>query len=408
MKIAAVETVQVAAYGNLVWVELHTDEGLVGLGETFRNPEATVAYIHETCAPYLLGKDPLRIERHARALMAEVGNHFMGFPSRSVEVRGNSAIDLALWDLLGKAAGLPLHQLLGGLCRERIRIYNTCASAGYNRMARAEANSLIATPGAPSEAGDAFDDLVAQHERPAELARSLLENGITAMKIWPFDGHALATGGRHIGLQDLRRTVALIEAIRGAVGDRIDVMIEYHGLWQLPAALQIAEALEGIDIYWHEDPIAMHHLDDLARYKDRVRGRVAGSENLGTRPWYREAFGRGAVDVAHFDMGWIGGLSEGRKVAALAEAFDRPIAPHDCTGPVVLVANTHLVLATENALVLETVRAHYRTYYRDLVTALPRIENGFAYPLAGPGLGTALNPDLRRRDDLTIRRSILE
>jgi len=184
-------------------------------------------------------------------------------------------------------------------------------------------------------------------------------------------------------------------------------MIEYHGLWQLPAALQIAEALADLDIYWHEDPIAMHHLDDLARYKGRVRGRVAGSENLGTRPWYREAFGRGAIDVAHFDMAWIGGLSEGRKVAALAETFDRPIAPHDCTGPVVLVANTHLVLATENALILETVRAHYRTYYRDLVTALPRIENGFAYPLPGPGLGTALNPDLRRRDDVKVRRSAL-
>jgi galactonate dehydratase len=81
MKISAVETIQVAEYGNLVWVELHTDEGLSGLGETFRNPEATVAY--ETCAPYLLGKDPLRIERHARALMTEVGNHFMGFPSRA-------------------------------------------------------------------------------------------------------------------------------------------------------------------------------------------------------------------------------------------------------------------------------------------------------------------------------------
>ena len=407
MKITAIETVQVAEYGNLVWVELHTDAGLVGLGETFRNPEATVAYLHETCAPYLLGKDPLRIERHARALMSEVGNHFLGFPSRSVEVRGNSAIDLALWDLFGKAAGLPLYQLLGGLCRERTRIYNTCASATYNRMVRADANSLLASPGARSGPGDDLDDLNAQHQRPAELAQSLLADGITAMKIWPFDRHALATGGRHIDLEDLRRTVALIEAIRAAVGDRIDVMIEYHGLWQLSAALQIADALADLDIYWHEDPIAMHHLDDLARYKAGVRSRVAGSENLGTRPWYREAFGRGAIDVAHFDLGWIGGLTEGRKVAALAETFDRPIAPHDCTGPVVLVANSHLVLATENALILETVRAHYRTYYRDLVTTLPRIENGFAYPIEGPGLGTALNPDLRRREDVKVRRSAL-
>ena len=141
MKITAIDTIQLAEFSNLVWVELHTDEGLVGLGETFRNPQATAAYIHETCAPYLLGKDPLQIERHAHALMHEVGSHFAGFPSRSVEVRGNSAVDCALWDLFGKAAGLPLHQLLGGLCRERIRIYNTCASAGYNREARTGANS---------------------------------------------------------------------------------------------------------------------------------------------------------------------------------------------------------------------------------------------------------------------------
>jgi galactonate dehydratase len=151
----------------------------------------------------------------------------------------------------------------------------------------------------------------------------------------------------------------------------------------------------------------MHHLDDLARYKERVRTRVCGSENLGTRAWYREAFGRGAIDVAHFDIGWIGGISEARKIAALAETFDRPIAPHDCTGPVQLVANTHLVMSTPNALILETVRAHYRGYYQSLVMALPRIEGGFAWPMSGPGLGTKLQPDLRGRHDVTVRRSAL-
>ncbi|HEX5794247.1 MAG TPA: mandelate racemase/muconate lactonizing enzyme family protein, partial [Geminicoccaceae bacterium] len=365
----------------------------------------TVAYLHETCAPYLLGQDPLRIERHARALIAEVGNHFAGYPSRSVEVRSNSAVDLALWDLFGKATGLPLYQLLGGLSRDRIRIYNTCASAAYNRTARTESNTLLVRPGDSATSADPLDDLAAQHQRPGELAVSLLEDGIGAMKVWPFDAYALASGGQHISAEDLGRGVRVVEAIRAAVGDRIDVMLEYHGLWQLPAALQIAAALADYDIYWHEDPVAMHRLGDLARYKERVNGRVAGSENLGTTSWYREAFGRGAIDVAHYDMAWIGGLTEGRKVAALAEAFDRPIAPHDCTGPVTLVANLHLTLAAPNALVLETVRSYTRGFYRDLVTTLPRIENGYAYPLTGPGLGTALDPDLRSRSDATVRRS---
>jgi L-alanine-DL-glutamate epimerase-like enolase superfamily enzyme len=102
------------------------------------------------------------------------------------------------------------------------------------------------------------------------------------MKIWPFDAHALPSAGQHIDPADLRRTVGLIEAIRKGVGDRIDIMLEYHGLWQLPAALQIARALADLDIYWHEDPIAMHQLDDLARYRADVTGRVAGSENLAT------------------------------------------------------------------------------------------------------------------------------
>jgi L-alanine-DL-glutamate epimerase-like enolase superfamily enzyme len=146
MKITALETVQVQEFSNLVWLELTTDQGLTGLGETFRNPQATIAYLHETCAPYLLGKDPLQIERHHQALMWEVGNHFSGFPTRSIEVRGNSAVDLALWDLLGQAAGLPLHQLLGGLSRDKIRIYNTCASATYNRVAPGDDNTLLVRP----------------------------------------------------------------------------------------------------------------------------------------------------------------------------------------------------------------------------------------------------------------------
>lgn len=400
MKITALETVQVEEFGNLVWVRLHTDEGLIGLGETFRNPLATIAYLHETCAPYLLGKDPRQIEGHAFALMHRVGSHFSGYPSRSVELRGNAAVDIALWDLLGQSLNCPIHQLLGGLTRDRLAIYNTCAGYTYNNVARTGSNT-----GRDFDPAKPYEDLEAQLQRPGELAQSLLDQGIGAMKIWPFDTAALATNGLSISAAELKRGVGLVEAIRKAVGDKIEILLEFHGLWQLSPALEIARALAPYSIYWLEDPIGLHHFDDLKRYRDGVTTRVAGSENMGTRAWYREVFGRGAIDVANFDMGWIGGLTEGRKVAALAQAFDRPIAPHDCTGPVVLVANTHLEMAAPNALIAETVRAHYKGFYGDCVTTLPRIEGGFIHAMSGAGLGTTLRPELLQRPDAHIRRS---
>src|SRR6266704_1901030 len=195
MKITGVETIQCAAFANLVWLRLHTDEGLVGLGETIRNPQAVVAYVHETCAPYLLGKDPRQIDRHHDALANRVGSHFDGFPTRSIEIRGNSAVDLALWDLLGQALGQPVTQLLGGFTRERIRVYNTCAGYSYNtELAGKSGSTAAARP---------YEDLEAQLHRPAELAQSLLAEGITAMKIWPFDQAAIAGGGHAISPSEL-------------------------------------------------------------------------------------------------------------------------------------------------------------------------------------------------------------
>jgi len=310
MKITGVETVQVEEYGNVVWVRLFTDDGLTGLGETFRNPQATIAYIHETCAPNLLGKDPTARQLLGRQLFSGVGNHFNGFPTRSVEIRGNSAVDVALWDLCGKAHGLPLYQMLGGKVRDRIRIYNTCAGDSYNFKVRQGYNTQIFSHDSPRPARiESGDDLLLQVFEPARLARELLDAGITAMKIWPFDVYALQSGGQDISAGDLRKAIWPIEQIRAEAGSAMDIMIEYHGLWRLPGALKIAEALRDFDIYWHEEAIWMQNFDDLARYRDKVIGRVAGSENLGTLQWYREMFGRGAVDVAYFDMIWVGGIA---------------------------------------------------------------------------------------------------
>jgi L-alanine-DL-glutamate epimerase-like enolase superfamily enzyme len=405
MKITAVETVQVTEFSNMVWLRVETDQGLVGLGETFRNADAVVAYVHETVGPYLLGKDPRQPALHAHRLGNEVGNHFFGYPSRSVELRGNSAVDIALWDLKAQALGVPLYELLGGMCHDRLRIYNTCASASYNKQARAGVNSLLIAPDDPVMDGDPLDDLNAQHAAPGALARSLLDEGIVAMKVWPFDAYAGQANGHHIAPRELAAGVAKLEQIRTAVGNDMDIMLELHAMWHLPAALQIARAVAHLDIYWLEDPVNMANFDDLARYRHAVSSRVVGSENLGSGRWCREALERGAVDVVTSDLAWVGGLTEGRRIVALAETYDRPVAFHDCTGPVGLCVNLHLMLTCPNALVLETVRAYTRGFYTDVLTTLPPIEQGHAYPMQGPGLGTTLRPELLTREDVTIRRS---
>jgi L-alanine-DL-glutamate epimerase-like enolase superfamily enzyme len=406
MKITGIETIQMREASNLVWVQLHTDEGLVGLGETFRNPEAVIAYVHETCAPALIGQDPSRRAYLAHNLARKVGNHFNGFPSRSVEISGNSAVDLALWDLFGKVNNQPLYRLMGGAVRDSARIYNTCAGSRYNNRVRHGYNTeLISRDDRAPDTIEARDDLLLQVFEPACLAEELLAEGITAMKIWPFDVFALRNQGQEISVEELNKAIWPIEQIRKTVGDRMDIMIEYHGLWKLPAALRIADALKDHDIYWHEEPIWMQNFDDLARYRENVRGRVAGSENFGTLPWYREVFSRRAVDVANFDVAWVGGLTEAVRVAHLAEAYDRTIAPHDCTGPVTLGANVHLLMASTNGLICETVRAHTHGFYQEIVDEVPRIENGHIFASDRPGIGMALSDAFFARTDLNRKLS---
>lgn len=407
MKITALETLSVAAYGNVTWVRVVTDEGLVGLGETFRNPEAIAAYIHETCAPYLLGQDPLDVERHAYALRHVVGNHFNGFPTRSVELRGNSAVDIALWDILGKASGQPLYRLFGGKTNDRVKAYNTCAGYEYNNVARSNADSEIAET-LQSDASRPYDDLATQLERPDLLAQSLLEQGITAMKIWPFDAYARASKGQEIALADLREGIGRIEAIRKAVGDRMEILLECHALWSYAPALQIARAAAPLDLYWIEDPIGMHNIQDLVRYRQEAPvSRVAGSESLGTAAWYREVLRQDGIDVANFDIGWVGGITEARKIAALSETFARPFSPHDCTGPVVFGANAHLLAAAPNALMAEMVRAYYWGYYREVAEGLPGFDNGHLTVSEAPGHGVILSEAIEQRPDCRRRVSSL-
>jgi galactonate dehydratase len=403
MKIIAVDTILIDEFPNIAYVRLHTDEGLVGLGETAFGARAVAAWIHETAARYLLGKDPLQIDRHWQGL-----NPFLGFNSTGVENRGRSAVDIALWDILGQACNQPIHQLLGGACRERIRVYNTCAGYRYIRSLPETAGLPLTNWGVDSgEDEGPYEDLEAFLTDAGTLAQGLLEQGITAMKIWPFDLYVEASNGHYISNDEIRNGVEPFRSVREAVGDRMELMVELHGLWNLPSALKIARALEEYEPAWFEDPIKMDNLDSLRRFADATHIPVAASETLGTRWSFRELMERGNIGVVIFDPSWVGGIGESKAIASMAEAYQLPVAPHDCSGPVQFTVSVHLTINARNAIFQEAVRAFYTGWYADLVTELPRVEDGFVYPLTGPGLGTKLLPDVPTRHDAHVQTSRL-
>jgi galactonate dehydratase len=387
MKITGFETIRLGEFPNLLWLHVHTDEGLVGLGETFFGPRAVEAHIHETVAPLLLGKPALQMDRHGRTLQ----NQYLGFSGSGVEMRAASAVDIALWDLFGQAVEKPLHECLGGLSHDKVRIYNTCA--GY-RYIRAEGGQKTGNWGvdAASAAGP-YEDLDAFLNRADELAQSLLEQGITAMKIWPFDFAAEASEGRSISAAELDAALVPFHKIRAAVGGKMDIMAELHSLWTPSAAEVVLRALAEFQPFWAEDPIKMTNADLLASLRARTGVPICASETLATRRAFREFLTADAVDVVMLDLSWCGGIGEAKKIATLAEAWGRPVAPHDCTGPVVLTASVHLSLNCPNTLIQETVRAFTSGWYREVLTELPDIRNGFVYPMTGPGLGTRLQPE---------------
>lgn len=396
MKITAVETLRLGEFSNIIWVLIRTDEGITGLGETFMGAGAVEAYIHETVAPKLIGRDPMQIEAINRDLIG-----YLGWRGAGVETRGNSAVDIALWDIFGKALGVPVSVALGGKSRDKVRTYNTCAGYQYVRDARAQA---VANWGLDRQSDGPYEDLDAFLNNADELALSLLEQGITGMKIWPFDIAAERTHGLDISAAELNRALEPFEKIRKAVGDKMDIMVEFHSLWRLPAAQRIARALQPYDTFWHEDPVRMDSLETLRAYAPHSRAMVCASETLAYPHAFRDYLATGVAGVAMLDLSWCGGLSEARKIAALAEAAQIPVAPHDCTGPVVFMASCHFSMHARNTLIQESVRAFYTGWYTELVTELPNVTRGEITVSDAPGLGLELLPELFTRPDAIHRR----
>lgn len=400
MKVTGVETIYIDEFPNLVWVQIHTDEGLVGLGETFFGADAVEAHVHEFIAPYLLGKNPLEIEYHSHRMTGYAGRGGSG-----TEMRATSAVDIALWDIWGQYSNQPIYQMLGGASRKKVRVYNTCAGYKYVRKASAQVTANFGLKDGQIEGP--YEDLEGFLNTPDELAQSLLEMGISGMKIWPFDFAAEASGGTYISNTDLKKAIEPFEKIRNAVGDKMEIMCELHSLWNVPTAKRICHALEDFNLTWIEDPVRMDHQGNVGKVSAVSKTPIAVGELLGGRAQFRDLIEKTDLGLVIMDIVWGGGLTEARKVASYCDAHALPFTGHDCTGPVALAASTHMAMHAPNTFIQEMVRAFYYGWYQDLVTDLPKVENGFIQAPQTPGLGMKLNPDVFKRRDARVRKSVL-
>ncbi len=373
MKITAIETLQWVEYPRLMVVRVHTDSGLIGLGETVDKIPGAKGALHGTIAPLVLGQDALDIEGIWRFVMDNIMYH--GYAG--AETRALSAFEVALWDIMGKHYGAPLYHLLGGKTRERIPTYNTCIGFG------------------------SYQDYAAWHGDAGVLAKSLLADGIKAMKIWPFDQFSEGSFGQYISLPDVEKGLIPVQQIRDAVGQEMEIGIECHFRWNRASIERIARALEPYNILFMEDVLPAMHPDEIKAVSQSTTIPIIGSELLMTRWQLRDWLAKGVSQIVMTDPVWNGGIAETRKIANMAEAFGVPIVLHNVAGPICHAVCMHLGAHLPNLYFVESVRAFYKTYFPIMSGWTPSVEDGHLSIPEGAGLGVELRPEMLERADLT-------
>jgi galactonate dehydratase len=371
VRIERIETLWHPDFPRFVWLQVHTDAGLVGLGEVGHFARASESIVHELAPQFLIGADPLRIDHLWTTIYDRVK---IRAPAGS-ELRALAAIDVALWDILGQACSQPVYQLLGGASRDAIPVYNTCIGV------------------------EPIPDRQRFHDDAGALAEELIGEGYECMKIWPFDPYAAKSHGQYLSSRDLEAGLGPVRAIRERVGNKIGVAIELHGFWNLPCAVQIARALEPYDVQWVEEAISPESIETQAEFARACAAPVVSGERIHTRFGLRALLETGGADIVNPDLTWTGGLGELKRMAAMAEAYRRPIKPHNEGGPVHHVACAHVAANVPSLYLLETIRYNCRHLFPQLVDGLPEFVVGadgirrLALP-AGPGLGIRLKPEL--------------
>ena len=339
---------------NWVFVKVYTDEGIDGVGEaTLEYKEKALAGAVEHIREYLLGKNPFEIEKHWHAIYRDA--YWRG---GAVLMSALSAVEMALWDILGKALGVPVYQLLGGKVHDKVRIY---------------VNGWFAGAKEPEEFG--------------EKARIAVKRGITAMKWDPFGKSYL-----DISSQDLDRAIRCVAAVREAVGDGVDLLIEGHGRFNIPTAVKIARELESFKPMLFEEPVPPDNLDALREVKERSNLAISAGERLYTRWDYKPLFDKMAADYIQPDISHAGGIMELKKIAAEAECRYIPFAPHNPSGPVANAATLQLAACCPNFCILEIMYSDVE-WRKDVTDEALEYADGYISIPDRPGLGIEINEE---------------
>ncbi len=339
---------------NWVFVKIYTDEGITGVGEgTLEYKEKAFLGALEHIKEYLLGQDPRDIEKHWHTIYRDA--YWRGGP---VLMSALSAVECALWDILGKSLNVPVYTLLGGKYHDKVRIYVNGWFAGAK-----------------------------EPEEFAEKARIAVKRGVSAMKWDPFGKNYLQISNAELG-----KALRNVAAVREAVGDEVDLLIEGHGRFDVPTATRIAKELEQFRPMFFEEPVPPDNLEALAAVRAKSPVPISAGERLYSRWDYRKLFDIRAADYIQPDISHAGGISELKKIAAEAETRYIPFAPHNPSGPVANAATLQLAAACPNFCILEIMYSDVE-WRGDVTTESLEYADGYIRIPDRPGLGIEINEE---------------
>ena len=355
MKVTDVKTFVVDCFRtNWVFVKVYTDEGITGVGEaTLEYKEKALLGAVEHIKEYLVGKNPLQIEKHYHDIYRDA--YWRG---GAVLMSALSAVEMALWDILGKHLNVPVYQLLGGKVNEDCRIY---------------VNGWFSGARTPEEFG--------------AKAAEAVKRGVTAMKWDPFGKNYL-----QISNADLDKAIRNIAAVREAVGDQVDLLIEAHGRFDVPTGIKIAQEIAPFKPMFLEEPVPPNNLEALQAVREKSPVAISAGERLYGRYDYNELFRRRAADYIQPDISHAGGIMELKKIAAIAEANYIPFAPHNPSGPVANAATLQLAACCPNFCILEIMYDDV-VWRKDVTNEDLFYENGRIRIPDKPGLGIEINEE---------------